>query len=542
MLLNPPASSCHELLSEEVWGQIFSYLRPEELQRVSLVCRTWHAYLQNDWIWRQAFHVHFHGKPVRRVDETNWKQEYRKRMMALRVFKKGKYRSREVLSRIGEITMIADQTFQRKLTIGSEETGMITTFDPFNGKMGSNNPHLSENQIDERIVCLTVKPNLYVCGHDQGHVTKTQIMADNCYTTKRFPNRHRKSISKIDTNGVWLVSGDKDGLLMVSGPKEDFCYTLQAHHSTITALYISENGLMASGCINGKVCVWKLEEEHGQLIREWEGPPYPIVRIQLDSHRLSAMISSRDGSLKLWNLARNMCETNFDSSSTLIYCFSWDPDHDFLVLGFGDGAVQLWKGEDGTDYRVLKTLYDGHHGIVTNVYHDAWKIVSLYEDGWIHIWDVVNGERLTSLNFREKLPTKKILTSVDENLGLTIPRQPPFFVSNFRIILAVGSYLCHWDFTPETSRRDPPRKPKSKPGMSKNSSKTCLLDMKEEVQAGRLMIEQDRQMAQTWDRLCMKNNVNGLTEDELVQYATMLSLEHDFHESNWSFESDELSE
>jgi WD40 repeat protein len=542
-----PLSVCPILeLSEELCVQIFSYLEPEDLYSISHVCQQWHIYIQNDWIWKSAFHRHFQGEPMKRLDKKSWRQEYCKRMIRQRAFKRGNYRNHVFNPKIGDVAvMVSDEG--DKFIIGSEETGMIAVCNPSNGNINSERLHCSATHVAERVLCLTIKPKVYVCGHDPGHMTTIEQQSEDVHIVKRFLGRHRDMISSMDTNGSLLVSGDCNGMMTVSGLKEDtWWYTLRAHSSAIVLLHISDDNdsMVISGCINGDMCVWKLNEEQGCLLRTWRGHRDAITQIQMNSAQSRALTSSRDGTLKVWSLEDDVCRSTLEGHLAAVDCFSWEPEHGWIVSGSQDGTIKVWKSHDdgrGDMYEVVRTLRGRDGDGIVNVQHDACNIAASSVDGYVTIWDIVSGECLKSLkcgsqdilsSSRTTIQPNRMMTT--ENLG-DHQRRWPCILSDFRLIVAIGPRIQYWDFTPikTTAIISHKLKPKFKDSVhrKKHHHRHIMVDMREELQETQWAWENDRHTEETWRRLSRKNNIDGLTEEELVQYATMLSLEEE--KSSW---------
>ncbi len=107
--------------------------------------------------------------------------------------------------------------------------------------------------------------------------------------------------------------------------------------------------------------------------------------------------ASRDGTVKLWEVASGRCTATFAGHENWVGSCSWSPDGGTLASASHDGTVKLWEVASG---RCTATLA-GHDRSVRfcSWSPDGGTLASASADRTVKLWEVESGrERMTLLN------------------------------------------------------------------------------------------------------------------------------------------------
>ena len=105
--------------------------------------------------------------------------------------------------------------------------------------------------------------------------------------------------------------------------------------------------------------------------------------------------SSRDGTIKIWDIASGKLERTLTGHTEDVYCVAYSPDGALLASGSGDKSIRLW---DAKTFEVIRTL-DGHTQVVrwVSFSRDGRMLASTGADLTIRLWDVASGKEIKSL-------------------------------------------------------------------------------------------------------------------------------------------------
>ena len=137
-----------------------------------------------------------------------------------------------------------------------------------------------------------------------------------------------------------------------------------------------------------------------------EESPAPTPRV-LQDHRGSVMslsfspdgsklvTSSRDGTIKLWDVASGRLERTITGHADDVYCVTYSPDGALLASGSGDKTIRLW---DAKTFETIRTL-EGHAEVVRWVTFspDGKTLASAGGDLTVRLWDIATGKEKKSL-------------------------------------------------------------------------------------------------------------------------------------------------
>ncbi|KAG0170173.1 hypothetical protein DFQ30_002806 [Apophysomyces sp. BC1015] len=193
-----------------------------------------------------------------------------------------------------------------------------------------------------------------------------------------------------------------------------------------------------------------------------------------------------------------------------------------LVTGDTAGTICVWDGDavsqDGRRVRPLKVL-NGHISPISALWIDACKIVSGSDDGWIRIWDPLTGCNINTL--ANKIPRH---APIDRN-DASLMRVKNIRCNNYQGVASIGHQIKTWDFSPDKQllgRRN--LRPKSK-GVSAGARGQFHHEIKQEMKESKEKLEQEKKEQENQAKKLKKLTLSGLSEEEMIAYAMMLSQE-----------------
>eukprot|EP00124_Ichthyophonus_hoferi_P004991 Ihof_evm5s632 gene=Ihof_evmTU5s632 len=110
-------------LPEELIVLIVSFCQPNDLNRLSHVCRQFSVLIENDMVWRKAFMMRFNTKAslVRRLKSSTWKKEYLARMALYREWTRNKGQQMQLDLGIGPVDQIYSEE-GKEIILASRDT------------------------------------------------------------------------------------------------------------------------------------------------------------------------------------------------------------------------------------------------------------------------------------------------------------------------------------------------------------------------------------------------------------------------------------
>jgi WD40 repeat protein len=110
--------------------------------------------------------------------------------------------------------------------------------------------------------------------------------------------------------------------------------------------------------------------------------------------------ASRDGTIKLWDVATGANTRTLVADSLAVKHVAWSPDGKFLASSGNDSVVKLWDAASGAELRVLKHAWrEGRAGLVNSVLFspDGKTLASRNWDGTGSLFDVSTGRESHTL-------------------------------------------------------------------------------------------------------------------------------------------------
>jgi WD40 repeat protein/serine/threonine protein kinase len=315
----------------------------------------------------------------------------------------------------GRITAVAFAPDGRSLVSGSPDR-TVKVWDVASGP----GPIVLTNQSS--IDGLAISPG--------GKIVAVGDYFDNSVKLYDVASRQRPAILKghekpvwtvaIAPNGQYLASTSTDGLILLWDLATKKRVAKFQHDSGVPSASFSSDGkLLAAGSSGGVVLVWEiatrkqvatlkgtkvqfspdgtlLAARSGDTVRVWEARTWLDVAAlktgENDSDGALAFApagrilatGSNDGTLRLWDVARERQIASSRGHAQIIYSVAFSPDGRRLATGASDSTVKLW------DVALLQEVatFTGHHGPVVGVEFsaDGDTLATAGWDATVRLW------------------------------------------------------------------------------------------------------------------------------------------------------------
>lgn len=189
--------------------------------------------------------------------------------------------------------------------------------------------------------------------------------------------------------GETLASGGEDRkILLWNRSRREAFSTISWGDGVPHSLAFSANGhLLASGSYR-KIKVWRLEDENGslkaKLLHTLSAHSHIVSTVVFSPDDRTLISSSRDGTIKLWNLETGELISTLKEDMGAVYAIALSSDGQTIASGCEDKTVRLWHRSSGE----LLGTFTGHSSQVNAVAFspDGLKLVSASQDKTIKIW------------------------------------------------------------------------------------------------------------------------------------------------------------
>ena len=151
----------------------------------------------------------------------------------------------------------------------------------------------------------------------------------------------------FDVSGRYLMALTNDGAVnfweIETGRHHP---EFQAHHEGATALAAQpDNGLFATGSIDGGVAVWRREQGESRLVRMLRGHEQPVVALAFGLQGVRMTTAGVDGLVKIWDIETGQEALTLSASNDAITATEFQSDRrrvHRLVVAAKDGFITIW--------------------------------------------------------------------------------------------------------------------------------------------------------------------------------------------------------
>ncbi|CAN6598014.1 hypothetical protein TRVA0_001S05182 [Trichomonascus vanleenenianus] len=575
----PPNSGT--LLPPEVMIEVFSHLTPGELDSASLVCRSWYNILTNEASWRESFSKIFKITKFNRVTSSlKWRTELISRMDYIRRWRKGTAKNISFSGGVMEITHVFTEFNASRIFVFNAAMGMGAIADPSKGKIATPRLYTDKSlEVTSDVVAINGSKFGMVFGFADG-VVKVLLLSQDTRIRDYFvmKDRHNGSVTatwinevefpRNDTVKYGILSGSDDGTLkMWEIDKGAATKSLEiSPGSAITRIKSDNRGQIITLSADGSIRIVGGEDaEEVKLIGKMPlpttyfdvdfGSGYIVYGTETRLYRLETVEDSPMTAFKVSIPGMEHEDTGRFTAIALDKSVSVQSGSNkdtpgqygrYLAAATTKDNIYLWllQGESTDDgiapYRIRQSPFQietpGLHGVTALAINSAVMLVGSY-NGITIAYELLTGEFLRVVSSR----FSKRALNLRTNPHFTQPGLYPIThleidpqASNPHGIIVVGSAIQYFDFgaTFTDVKVRGIKKKRRVPWYSGTlytptaTNRTELSrDIASDVKLMKLEDEQEAAALRKEEQLQEMYGAEFSDEDDLVQYALMLSKE-----------------
>ncbi|KAK9694835.1 hypothetical protein K7432_013257 [Basidiobolus ranarum] len=547
------------MFPQELLMYVFSFLDPNGLTNCSKVCKYWRTVLNDDLAWKSAFLRSFGCLPYERLSQDSWKLEYIKRMKLIRTFEFGRSKNIQFDARLGVIDRLYIDSEAGFGLAGSLDKGMVVRCDHVRGKIDKGRIFSNDNLATIRISSLKLDSNRIIWGFMSGHVAVTTLTkgatSRRLKTMRTFHNGPVTCLQRDPLTPNIVLSGSEDRQVMMWDCDAGECIQVfTGADDALVDLVFHPKHLIIATTAGGNILIWSIQEM-GETATS-SAPIYPthqfsfgapVSKLHYDAITFTFLVTGASKEFKKYSAKDGQCLSIYKEGHIgNITCVTWADGESgkgrgMIATGDEYGAVCLWPGESlpedrDVEVKPIRILAD-HVESVTNLHIDSFKVVTSGLDGYVKIWEPLSGRLVRNLSCRYSRAA--IRSAQQYETG----RRPVrcFYASKYDIIISFEGQIKSWNYSPDHKSSSHSRKhKKKKPGFFQSPRFQMKMEMKAQIEESKDIIKSER--AKVRHQAAIRKEftpIPGLSEEELMNYAMMLSLEN---EPNSNINPTELSE
>ncbi len=262
----------------------------------------------------------------------------------------------------------------------------------------------------------TVSPDgkLFATGTVDGHI---QLWDAHKKALKYSVKGRNKSIEHISfsPDGAYIIAGDSYGAVNVwQRDTLKRVFFIKAHKSgSAIAVMSPDNRFLATASSKSSIIkLWDVRSNTRTSMFRGHNGDITDLAYSPDGKYIAS--SSRDGTVKLWNISNKSIEHTFIGSEKVIAFLSlaFSSDGQYLAAGTDQGLdaqhfIEVWNIRDKTHLRTLKS----HDAPISTLHFskDGQQLASGSSDGVIKVWQVNTGQETHSIATNtEKEPVNSV--------------------------------------------------------------------------------------------------------------------------------------
>ncbi len=190
---------------------------------------------------------------------------------------------------------------------------------------------------------------------------------------------------------------------------------LKGHTDSVLCVACSPHGrLLASGSRDGTIRLWNLASQ--REVRQLQGHTGYILSLAFSPDGCVLASGSVDKTIRLWDIAngkQRLHITNPADIASRVWSVAFSPDGDILATGSGNNLIQLWDVASGQEIQRLQGHTSRVHGVAFSP--DNRFIASGGGDLSVCIWDRASGQVVQRL-VEHALPVYSVAFNNDGRL------------------------------------------------------------------------------------------------------------------------------
>eukprot|EP01135_Chromosphaera_perkinsii_P012432 Nk52_evm43s2657 gene=Nk52_evmTU43s2657 len=521
---------------DEIVVHIFAHMSLRDFAALACVCKRFHMIANDDMVWRDSLEK-FLGfsvsKHVRKVcgKDSKWKNEYIARLHLSQLWGSGCGMANTFNATSGKIDRV--WAISRKVSNDDLRSDLAVVCSLPEGNVtvcniGDNPVREQLRLFDRRIsgegTCVKFAasrecPKAYgklVIGTSLGYVFYMNILSSEKKKPTPINQRHRNSVSCIDVRNGFIASGDHGGSIHLSRMEDGEVKQRQVCGNAIESLILGDEVVvvLTGTTIEG----YGLDLENRLFSFEIDANPL------FDVYEKEGILltSTLQGEILLYDFKKCILLSKMRPfrGRTRATCFNWDKEYGYLCLGSSEKYVNFSlldvdraRSEGGESKSACKNIavLKAHKGYVRCIAMDSFKVISCGNDGFIKLFDKLTGTRLGTINVlftgcMFAIAESCLVVTHDQKMSYCIPK---------KIWSKKSKKLNSEKKAGKVAKRI------QDATSQKDELKESLMILKEEVKEQKEHAKEQYR----WVRRANKHNIEGLSEEEQIQYAEAMSQE-----------------
>uniref|UniRef100_A0A060TCK2 ARAD1B17050p n=1 Tax=Blastobotrys adeninivorans TaxID=409370 RepID=A0A060TCK2_BLAAD len=574
-------------LLPEVLIEIFSQLPPGELDACSLVCRHWHDVLVDDASWRGSFERMFSVREFTRVSQSvKWRTELLSRLDYVHKWRKGTAKNISFNGQVSRISHVFPDFAHSRAVLFAQSIGAGVVADPTKGKLANPRLYTDKSlQVTSDVVSVdgsrfgmlygmvdgAVRTILFSQDtriHDyvvmkQRHETAVTTVWINHHESPRQNNTDTRQFFGAltgDMNGNILSWDLEEGELMRSYSTGDSspvvhitcdhrrdCVLVAQASGAVSALFGLDKEFVSLGTVKTPIGP---SRNHVSLFQADFVSGFVLYANSDVICRISIVDSPEKSRAQYYNFEGHVTAVAMDSTmsqqSGIINRDVPGKNARYFAAATSTEHVYVWKlQQEPNDFGEIRPLRvtmspfqvdsPGLHGVTALALNSLVLLLGSY-NGVTIAYELLTGEylRIVSSRFSKRALNLRTMGHPDQTETGLVPitaLEIDDNAANPHGIIIVGSAVQYFDFGAdlETSgvKKRGVKKKRRGPHFTYDSNDVSRSELNREIEKDIELMgiedEEVRELRQHNERMDELFGAEGLSEEDQVQYALMLS-------------------
>jgi len=201
--------------------------------------------------------------------------------------------------------------------------------------------------------------------------------------------------SNYSPDGKKIVTTSEDGTAKIWDANTALLLTnLIGHTGKVYQVEFSPDGKkILTNSDNAKAKIW--DAASGKLLSDLDGHTLPINSLCFSSDGKKIITASDDYTAKIWDAESGKLLIDLKGHSLELWSSAFSPDGKKIITGSADSTARIWDGGSG----VLLAILKGHTNAIKFVDFsaDGKRVLTGSDDGTAKIWNAENGNLLFDL-------------------------------------------------------------------------------------------------------------------------------------------------
>lgn len=412
----------------------------------------------------------------------------------------------------GAVTVLALPSHLQDVVLSGGQDGQVKIWDVVTNSCAWNLQPASSSA--RQPTCIDVTPDQHIIiGYDDGSIVIWNISIHKITQLNRnsheqdYPEK-RELLKKAIQEKMIVIPGTRKSVKFISYDTETSMFIVAFDGQTDVKKYHADTG----NCVG----VFGYGHTIGTTITcmKWDTSPiFTILSLESAMNPRPPSTRKKGGIVSLSSSSSSPRSSGQDTPTS-------SKTTRVLVTGDDMGTICLWNGDEvNQDDRTIKPIrvLTGHLVGISSIYIDACKIVTGSDDGWIRIWDILTGVNINTLG--NKIPKSANVDRHDVN----VMRVKNIWFNDYQGVATIGHQVKSWDFSPGKQLLNRATlKQKGKPCSNAIRDKfkyNIGCEVKESIKK----LEFEKIERQQEEKHINKLSLGGLTDQEMLDYAMMLS-------------------